>query len=308
MAWLMVGDQHAASANSSTATTPAMSTVGCDVIVVYCSLYANGSSVLAGDLSDSASNSWTFDGIAQNTSDGNVQVAAWHVFSPTTNASHTFTFNHVGTTQFPTLAVEAWSGSDKTTAPIKGTGQNGAGSTSQAVTASGSVIGQLNTTATVFPSAISTLAIDTGFSLDLHSDWTTGLHMGQGVATHVATANGENPAWSWTTSAECAAMMLTFTPAAAPAGGGGGTLPFMMVPFSRAVAYTASDTADIPSYMLELKPSQAVMATGGGNINCVFPNGLKAVLPIVAGVPVPAAVRRINSASTTATGLTLLYL
>jgi hypothetical protein len=82
--------------------------------------------------------------------------------------------------------------------------------------------------------------------------------------------------------------------------------------YTRAVAYTASDTsdgtADIPSYILEKKPSDAIMCTSAGNLNVVFPNGGTAIVSAAVGIPVTVACKRIASTSTTAAGLTILYL
>ena len=89
-------------------------------------------------------------------------------------------------------------------------------------------------------------------------------------------------------------------------------MPKVNTVYTKAVAYTASDTSDgttdIYSWILEKKPSDAIGATSAGNVNVVFPSGGTAILSIAAGVPLQVQVKRIAASSTTAAGLTILYL
>lgn len=73
-------------------------------------------------------------------------------------------------------------------------------------------------------------------------------------------------------------------------------------PYNRARAVTASNTVDLPGGV-----SDAISAAGAGNIAAVFPDDSVVVIAMAAGQLLPIAVKRINSTSTTATGLTALY-
>jgi hypothetical protein len=53
--------------------------------------------------------------------------------------------------------------------------------------------------------------------------------------------------------------------------------------------------------------TRSVYAAVGGNINLVWSDGSSAVEPIAAGERLPWAVNRINSASTTATGIRIFW-
>ncbi len=76
-------------------------------------------------------------------------------------------------------------------------------------------------------------------------------------------------------------------------------------PFCEVV--TASDTDDFPEFIAKKTPCRRIRATAAGNINVVFPDGRKCVYPVLAGESIDVQARRINSASTTATGFVVSY-
>lgn len=74
-------------------------------------------------------------------------------------------------------------------------------------------------------------------------------------------------------------------------------------PYNKAAAITPSNTVD-----LLLGETAAVSAAGAGNIAAVFADNAVVVIAMAAGQLLPIKVKRINSTSTTATGLTALYM
>lgn len=73
-------------------------------------------------------------------------------------------------------------------------------------------------------------------------------------------------------------------------------------PYNKAAAITPSNTADFL-----LGETAAVTASGAGNIAAVFADNAVVVIAMAAGQLLPIKIKRINSTSTTATGLTALY-
>lgn len=83
--------------------------------------------------------------------------------------------------------------------------------------------------------------------------------------------------------------------------------------FNRAVSVTKSDTVnfDGSTYAANAAtkaiPADAISVDGAGNVVVVFENGSTALMHGAAGVIIPVKCIRINSTSTTATGLNALY-
>lgn len=71
--------------------------------------------------------------------------------------------------------------------------------------------------------------------------------------------------------------------------------------YNQAAAITPSDTVNLP------RPTDAVLIGSSGAIAAVFENDTVVVLTVSAPVVLPIRVKRINAASTTATGLAALY-
>lgn len=194
-------------------TTPFITSTS-DLFVLFVALYANGGTILAGDVTDTDGNTWHHVGNSSNSSDGNIQVHGWYAFSPVNNANNVITYNHGAVVTFPCMILQCWKGSDKTTAPTSSSGDNGAGSTSVQLGSTSSPAGYLNATAVCFSSAFSAPSIDTNFTFDVSHAWSSGVNEGGADAFHVATATGEQPTWSWTTSSKVSAFMMSFVPAA----------------------------------------------------------------------------------------------
>lgn len=75
-----------------------------------------------------------------------------------------------------------------------------------------------------------------------------------------------------------------------------------VVPYNIFKAITASDSVDLPG-----GPTDAVYIGVAGNLVAVDQNGTTCTFAVVAGQILPIRVKRINSTSTTATGLVALY-
>ncbi len=77
--------------------------------------------------------------------------------------------------------------------------------------------------------------------------------------------------------------------------------------YNHGVAITKSDTADI-TCPHGIDVTDAIYVGGGGDINCVDEGGNTYLLiGAIAGTIIPVAVRRVNSASTSATDLVALF-
>lgn len=72
--------------------------------------------------------------------------------------------------------------------------------------------------------------------------------------------------------------------------------------YNKAATITISDTVNIPT-----GPTDAVAIGSSGNIAAVFENDVVVVIAVSGPITYPIRVKRINAASTTATGLVALY-
>lgn len=72
--------------------------------------------------------------------------------------------------------------------------------------------------------------------------------------------------------------------------------------YNKVTLITKSDTVDLPD-----GPPDAVYCGGAGNLIAVMPTGDVLTIPVVAGALLPIRPKRINSTSTTATGMFALY-
>lgn len=66
-------------------------------------------------------------------------------------------------------------------------------------------------------------------------------------------------------------------------------------------AVTPSDTVNFA------KATRSIIATGAGNVVCIFVDGTQVTIPFTAGQQRDLALKRINATLTTATGLIGLY-
>ena len=68
-------------------------------------------------------------------------------------------------------------------------------------------------------------------------------------------------------------------------------------PYNRAQAVTASNTVNLD------RISDAISASGAGNVAAVYEDDRVVIIPMAAGQLLPIAIKRVNSTSTTATGI-----
>jgi hypothetical protein len=71
--------------------------------------------------------------------------------------------------------------------------------------------------------------------------------------------------------------------------------------FNQASAVTPSDTVNLP------RVSDALLVGGAGVVAAVFENDTVTLLTVTGPIVLPVRVKRVNAASTTATGLAALY-
>lgn len=102
MAWSLLANAANTGTGSVHAITSAIDTTGADLLI------AAGVQVGGGVMSDSKSNTWTEIGPSATSAGGQI-ISLFYVLNPTVGSGHTFDFG--GTGAYPTLCVQAWSGS-----------------------------------------------------------------------------------------------------------------------------------------------------------------------------------------------------
>ncbi len=184
-----------ATAGGSSVTTPAINTTGASLIVVVGSTNAGTSTV-----SDNKSNTWH---VLSTWAGGNNDIQIFYAYTPTTSSTQTFTITSVGSGNYPSLVVSAWSGTLATSAVFDT--QNGS-STTNSVTSFGTgsitpasmgelLIGGLGMGPCTAPTNIS---LSPGFSI-LGSNGVTGCQ-GEAVSSAYlidSSTNAIGPQWSW---------------------------------------------------------------------------------------------------------------
>lgn len=206
---------------SSGGTTAAQSTTGADLIVL---VVASNSGVVAANVSDSASNTWTL--VASYGSAPDVSIL--YAKNASTSASHTFTISLASS--FPSVVSYAFSGSD-TTAPLdashSGAGNgNGPLSTGSITPAADNevIVTGLAGTFTVAPTVTGSM------STPLYQIIVGGTCYSVAGAYKIqTTATAINPAWD--TNGTITDMVAAFKAAAGGGGGGGGPVHSGMTGF-----------------------------------------------------------------------------
>ncbi len=196
-----------AGTSASTTTTPAISTLGANLIILGSCFLPSG----AGTLSDSTGgNTWPTSpaGFVDNAS-ANQRLAFWSITNPVVSASQTFTFTGE---QFAALSVAAFS---ITSNPIIGFDQVSSADNETTATTfinCGNITptndsALLFTLLASFTPVVSSPALSLGSVLDFvpfNSGVTNGLAHGYYAQPTVATINEQ---WSWVTSSPAAALI-----------------------------------------------------------------------------------------------------
>lgn len=197
-----------AAGTNGTSPTGQVNTTGSTCFVATVSGYNPGG--LTGHPTDSASNTWTAapDNDASTTSD--TQVGMWYVANPTTSATHTFTYDNGGTSNYDVLSILAFSSSAgcvlDTHSAANNANQPGAltPSANNTVLVSGFVAKDADTGT---PTVNSSFVIGTNNALAYASGSNEG--GGQGYLI-LATAASKNPTWSTSGGQTGASMMVVF--------------------------------------------------------------------------------------------------
>lgn len=204
------GAAHAKAGGTGAQTTPAISTIGADLILAFTARYNEDATP-----TDSVGITWT--GLTQQTSGGNTRGRLWYAWVGSTgwgtNASHTFGIN----TSFDAIDVAAFSGALTGSDPFNA--ENGATGSGVTSLSPGSVspFGTDLFIAGLGWYANNTMAIGSSFSITDQQNYAGGGSMGAALAWKES-ASSENPSWTWSGTNESAAVIASFK----GAGGGGG--------------------------------------------------------------------------------------
>jgi hypothetical protein len=217
MAWVPVDTLLSEFLGANGGTSASRNTVGANLIAVYVPHY-NGVTGFA--FSDSKGNTYTLADVQDGAVNG-VALAGYYCLNPATDAAHTWSV--AGTNAFAGVQVYAYSGAHATASfdQKNKDGGGGAGTSRQAGAIVPSADGALIIAGLAFEAGVdeTNVAIDSGFSTVLAMSPAGG--EGGASATKVqTTAASINPTWSWVESANNAAMIMSFLPAA---GGGSNT-------------------------------------------------------------------------------------
>lgn len=210
----LVAHKSAGSPDGNNVTSPSINTSGADLLVVAVNYYdGNGGTYT---LSDSASNTWGSPAVSHSYTAGAHGIQeVYFIHSPTTSATHTFTVTASGGLIFPSIAVQAWSGSVSS----PGDQTNGAGDGTVTLTSfqPGSITPvQNNELIAVFllnsaPQS-ATPTINSGFNVADYTD-NDGLGHNFGMASAYllqGTAAAVNPTWTWPTAAAIVSDIISF--------------------------------------------------------------------------------------------------
>ena len=203
-----------AQSGAASATTPSRNTTGANLIVIVTASNDGGGFVT---VSDSQSNTWT--GLTSYSDPSAPGVRIWYCFSPSTSSTHTFTVS--GTSEFPGIAMAAYSGAATSPFDVQnGTNNASGGTTLQPGSVTPSANGELLIVGLASGGDTGdTFSIDSSFTM-VESNCTSG-GFGVSLADLVqTTATAVNPTVTSTASCRMAVAIATFK---AAAGGGGPT-------------------------------------------------------------------------------------
>ena len=196
-------------------TTAAIDTTGADLIVIHASRgNANGSALT---VSDSKGNTYTsIIGITEPAVGDGMRSELYYCASPIVGAGHTFTT--AGTSVYPTVGVQAWSGAHATPLDQSNAAEAG-GTTQQPGSITPTQNNELIVTGLHSHSAAGADSIDSGFTISDSAVFGAADHYNGGMAYLVqGAAAAVNPTWSNANSTQKNATIASFKSAA---GGGG---------------------------------------------------------------------------------------
>lgn len=216
MAYSQILHNKTSGGGASSVTTGNLNTTGADILVVAVTDY---SVVALGSVSDNKGNTWT----QLTTQAGTIaRCTLWYAVNPTVGSNHTFTYT-AGSTVYPTIYVQAWSGSDLTSPFDVQNGSKDSGSTTiQPGSITPNNANSLIITAVNFWTNTNAPTINSSMTVDDTAVYSAGAEFGGGIAYIVqGSAAAINPTWSANISGGNAAVIAAFKPAS---GGGGATV------------------------------------------------------------------------------------
>ncbi len=175
-------------------TTDPIDTNGANLIVLTASYYSLGGQ---SGIFDNQGN--TYIQITTTTGAGGSGNSLYYCFNPNTNASHTFGAN--GATNYPSIGVQAWSGSVSSPLDQNNNGGSGNSTTVSPGNVTPTEDNELIVTGlTVNLNSVS--SIDSGFTISDSINASTGV-FSTGMAYLVQTsASSENPTWTYSSTAD----------------------------------------------------------------------------------------------------------
>lgn len=199
------------SANSfTTATTSAVDTTGCTLLIAVISCFSTGGAAV---FSDSKSNTWTKLTLRDS---GNTTNLIAYAQNPTVGSGHTF--SGTSGTFFGSICVSGFSGTATTSVFDQ---QNGATTAGATTLATGSVTPSANNELIIASAGSASVGqpytIGSGFTIAVQDPG--GSSYPSGLAYLIQTsASAINPTWTFNASAEAEACIATFKAPAAAAG------------------------------------------------------------------------------------------
>jgi hypothetical protein len=184
--WQLCAHTGAAGLASNTVTSPAINTTASNAIFITVTEgHASG-----GTLSDSKGNTWTQ--VKTSLINGGADTLMYVCYSPTVGTGHTFTF--AGTNTYPTIVVEAWSGSAGSIDQSTG-GAVSSSTTVQPALLTPTAINELILSGFAYSTPVPT--IDSGFNLIDYQTPNSGFSYGGGMAYLVETTIvAKAPTWT----------------------------------------------------------------------------------------------------------------
>lgn len=201
-------------------TTSSINTTGANLIVACVHWYGGASpgDTMAGNFSDSKSNTWTKLNVADSGASLYQRCTFFYCAAPTVGSGHTFTVS-TAYASYPTITVIAFSGA---AASPYDSNQSTNGATSATSIQPGSVTPSEDNCVLVSGGTINTAntkAINSSFTKLHDVAPSSGVYVAGTIAYKIqTTAGAENPMWSWTGAQDCAANIAVWKAAAAAGG------------------------------------------------------------------------------------------
>ncbi len=208
--WTLVA--NTTTAGTASGTSSAVNASGAKLFVATIGCYTNSGAANCNAVSDSSSNTWTR--IATGDTVNSFQINMFYVISPTTTASHTFSFACGGTGNcFAAMEVQAWTESGT---PVFD--QNSFNHSLTTSTTTGSITPTGNNSLIVSGAMYdgasgSAFSVDSGLTITNQQQLASGVSEGGAMGyLQQTTAAAINPTWSASTASTFIAGIANFKP------------------------------------------------------------------------------------------------